>query len=284
MTEPEPVIRDRRRIDPKTGAARKPEGADGGAPESGCATDAGRSGVGLDSASGCAPSGPCCTAAEVSDQADSCCASDGCAAGDPGDLDGCGCGCSGSDSADAVTSEPCCGPDAPGARADSGPSGCCADQDASGVVAAAEVVALRAMVDERTLDLQRLQAEYANYKKRVDRDRALARQSGIENVVLDLLPVLDSVEAAREHDELVGGFKLVADELEKVTAKYGLESFGEIGEPFDPRLHEALMQLPCDGEVAEPTVSAVMQKGVMLHERVLRPARVGVATPPDGDD
>ena len=170
-------------------------------------------------------------------------------------------------------SEPCCGAD----------GGCCAD-DVSGVVAAAEVVALRALLEERTLDLQRLQAEYANYKKRVDRDRALSRQAGIENVVLDLLPVLDSVEAAREHDELVGGFKLVADELEKVAGKYGLESFGEVGDPFDPRLHEALMQMPYDGEVSEPTVSAVIQKGALLHERVLRPARVGVATPPDAGD
>ncbi len=134
---------------------------------------------------------------------------------------------------------------------------------------------------ERTADLQRLQAEYANYKKRVDRDRGLARIGGIEAVVLDLLPVLDSIEAAREHDELVGGFKLVADELEKLTAKYGLEVFGEVGEVFDPQLHEALMHMPYPGddEITETVVSAVMQKGVKLNDRVLRPARVGVADP-----
>jgi molecular chaperone GrpE len=142
-----------------------------------------------------------------------------------------------------------------------------------------KVAELQELVDERTADLQRLHAEYANYKKRVDRDRALARQGGIETVVLDLLPVLDSVEAAREHSELVGGFKLVADELEKITAKYGLETFGEVGEEFDPQVHEALMQLPHDGEVTVPTVSAVMQRGVRLNDRVLRPARVGVANP-----
>jgi molecular chaperone GrpE len=143
----------------------------------------------------------------------------------------------------------------------------------------AKLAELQELVDERTNDLQRLHAEYANYKKRVDRDRALSRQGGIEAVVLDLLPVLDSVEAAREHDELTGGFKLVADELEKITAKYGLETFGEVGEPFDPQVHEALMQMPYSGEVSVATISAVMQRGVKLNERVLRPARVGVANP-----
>lgn len=143
----------------------------------------------------------------------------------------------------------------------------------------AKVAELQELVDERTADLQRLHAEYANYKKRVDRDRALSRQGGIESVVLDLLPVLDSVEAAREHSELVGGFKLVADELEKICAKYGLETFGEVGEEFDPQIHDALMQLPIEGEVTVATISAVMQRGVRLNDRVLRPARVGVANP-----
>jgi molecular chaperone GrpE len=142
-----------------------------------------------------------------------------------------------------------------------------------------EVEQLQELVAERTGDLQRLHAEYANYKKRVDRDRALSRAGGIEAVVLDLLPVLDSVEAAREHSELVGGFKLVAEELEKITAKYGLETFGEVGEPFDPQIHEALMQMPMAGDFDVPTVSAVMQRGVRLNDRVIRPARVGVADP-----
>ena len=148
-------------------------------------------------------------------------------------------------------------------------------------IAAAKVAELEEMVAERTADLQRLQAEYANYKKRVDRDRGLARTAGIEAVVLDLLPVLDSIEAAREHDELVGGFKLVADELEKLTAKHGLEVYGEVGEVFDPQVHEALMHMPYPGEeeISETVISAVMQKGVKLNDRVLRPARVGVADP-----
>jgi molecular chaperone GrpE len=148
--------------------------------------------------------------------------------------------------------------------------------------ALSETDRLKALVDERTHDLQRLHAEYANYKKRVDRDRSLAREGGIEAVVLDLLPVLDSIESAREHDELVGGFKLVADELEKLIAKYGLEAYGEVGEPFDPQIHDALMQLPMAGELTGPTVSAVMQRGVRLNGRVIRPARVGVADPEHG--
>ncbi len=138
---------------------------------------------------------------------------------------------------------------------------------------------LKALAAERTADLQRLHAEYSNYKKRVDRDRSLAREGGVEAVVLDLLPVLDSIESAREHDELVGGFKLVADELEKVIAKYGLEAYGEVGDAFDPQIHDALMQLPMEGELTGPTVSAVMQRGVRLNGRVIRPARVGVAQP-----
>lgn len=145
-------------------------------------------------------------------------------------------------------------------------------------IVSAKISELEELAAERTADLQRLHAEYANYKKRVDRDRALARQGGIEAVVLDLLPVLDSIQGAREHDELTGGFKLVADEIEKVGAKYGLSVYGEVGDPFDPNVHEALMHVPMPG-VEVTTVSAVMQKGVRLNDRVLRPARVGVAEP-----
>ena len=154
-----------------------------------------------------------------------------------------------------------------------------ADQQPAPAEPESQTDQLSALVAERTNDLQRLHAEYANYKKRVDRDRALSRAAGIEAVILDLLPILDSIEAAREHDELVGGFKLVAEEFEKTASKYGLETFGEVGDLFDPQVHEALMQLPMEGELAGPTVSAVMQRGVRLNERVIRPARVGVADP-----
>lgn len=133
---------------------------------------------------------------------------------------------------------------------------------------------------ERTADLQRLQAEYVNYKKRVDRDRAMARQDGIEKIVRDLIPVLDSIELARTHGELGGGFKLVADELEKLAAKYELRVYGAVGDPFDPVLHEALMQMPLeDGPVEVATISQVIQPGYQLGDKVIRPARVGVAQP-----
>lgn len=139
---------------------------------------------------------------------------------------------------------------------------------------------LEALVAERTADLQRLQAEYVNYKRRVDRDRDLARASGIESVVDDLIPVLDAIEAARQHEEIDGGFKLVVDELEKIAGKYGLVAYGEVGEEFDPTIHDALMQMPYPGGPVEVvTVSAVMQKGIKLGDKVVRPARVGVANP-----
>ena len=132
---------------------------------------------------------------------------------------------------------------------------------------------------ERTGDLQRLQAEYVNYKKRVDRDRDVARQRGIEAVVSDLLPVLDAIEAARTHEEVAGGFKLVTEALEGVASKYGLVLFGAIGDEFDPHVHEALMHVPLDGDHQVTVVSSVMQKGVRMGDRVIRPARVGVADP-----
>ncbi len=138
---------------------------------------------------------------------------------------------------------------------------------------------LAAALAERTADLQRLHAEYVNYKKRVDRDRDVARQKGVEQVVNDLLPVLDAIDAARQHEEFEGGFRLVVDALEKVTGKYGLVAYGEVGEEFDPHIHEALMQVPLEGDHQSTVVSAVVQKGIRLGERVIRPARVGVADP-----
>ena len=145
---------------------------------------------------------------------------------------------------------------------------------------AESVVDWASLAAERTADLQRLQAEYVNYKRRVDRDRMLSRQAGIESVVTDLMPVLDTVTLARTHDDLGAGFKMVADELEKVAAKHGLVSFGEVGETFDPNRHDALMEIPFeDKEVEVTTISQVMQQGYALNDRVIRPARVGVANP-----
>jgi len=129
-------------------------------------------------------------------------------------------------------------------------------------------------------DLQRLQAEYANYRKRVDRDRAAVREFALAGVLAELLPVLDDIGRAREHEELTGGFKAVADALESATAKLGLTTFGEPGEAFDPNIHEALMH-SYSPDVTEPTCVQVLQPGYKVGERILRAARVAVAEPSD---
>ena len=149
---------------------------------------------------------------------------------------------------------------------------------AAGVAAAEEIADLKTQVGERTADLQRLQAEYVNYKRRVDRDRDLARKGGIEAVLKDLMSVLDDIRSAREHEELTGGFKAVADEIDRIAARHGLESYGTKGEPFDPHIHEALLHAHADG-VDGPTCVEILQPGYRIGERVLRPARVAVAEP-----
>ena len=136
------------------------------------------------------------------------------------------------------------------------------------------------MLAERTADLQRLQAEYANYRKRVERDRAAVREQALASVLAELLPVLDDIGRAREHDELTGGFKSVADSLESTAVKLGLTMFGEAGEPFDPNVHEALMH-SYSPDVSETTCVQVLQPGYKVGERILRPARVAVAEPSD---
>jgi len=139
---------------------------------------------------------------------------------------------------------------------------------------------LRTQLAERTADLQRLQAEYANYRKRVDRDRAAVREFALAGVLAELLPVLDDIGRARDHEELTGGFKAVADALESATAKLGLTTFGEPGDPFDPNIHEALMH-SYSPDVTEPTCVQVLQPGYKVGERILRAARVAVAEPSD---
>ena len=145
----------------------------------------------------------------------------------------------------------------------------------------AEVTELQEKLAERTSDLQRLQAEYVNYKRRVDRDRDLVRKVSIEGVLKDFLSVLDDVRSAREHDELNGGFKAVAEEIERVTAKYGLETFGQAGDPFNPHIHEALLHAHADGAdgIDGPTCVEILQPGYRIGDRILRPARVAVAEP-----
>ena len=131
---------------------------------------------------------------------------------------------------------------------------------------------------ERTADLQRLQAEYVNYKRRVDRDREASRELVIGSVLTELLGILDDVGRAREAGELEGAFKAVAESLERVTEKLGLVKYGEKGDTFDPRIHEALLHNYSD-EVDGPTATMVMQPGYRLGERILRPARVAVSEP-----
>ncbi|MBM9510490.1 nucleotide exchange factor GrpE [Actinacidiphila acididurans] len=151
-----------------------------------------------------------------------------------------------------------------------------------------ELAALRAQLDqarsaltERTGDLQRLQAEYQNYRRRVERDRIAVKEIAVANLLTELLPVLDDIGRAREHGELVGGFKSVAESLETVAAKLGLQQFGKEGEPFDPLVHEALMH-SYSPDVTQTTCVQILQPGYRIGERNLRPARVAVAEPQPG--
>jgi molecular chaperone GrpE len=129
-----------------------------------------------------------------------------------------------------------------------------------------------------TSDLQRLQAEYANYRKRVERDRAVAHESAVGAVLTELLALLDDVDRAEQHGELSGGFKAVADQLNSITSRIGLEKYGTEGEAFDPQIHEALMHEE-SADVAVATATKILQPGYKYKERILRPARVAVTDP-----
>ena len=129
-----------------------------------------------------------------------------------------------------------------------------------------------------TADLQRLQAEYSNYRKRVERDRAVASEIAIAAVLSELLPTLDDLDRAQEHGELTGGFKSVADQLINIVTKLGLEKYGRDGEEFDPQIHEALMH-ETSSEIQSAVASKILQPGYKFKERVLRPARVAVTQP-----
>jgi len=129
-----------------------------------------------------------------------------------------------------------------------------------------------------TSDLQRVQAEYSNYRKRVDRDRTTANEITTAIVLSELLPVLDDISRAEEHGELTGGFKAVADQLLTITTKLGLSKFSDVDVPFDPNIHEALMHATSP-DVTETSVTQVLQPGYKFKERVIRPARVAVTDP-----
>ena len=140
------------------------------------------------------------------------------------------------------------------------------------------VAELEASLAERTLDLQRLQAEYVNYKRRVDRDRELIRENATYAALAPITEVLDTIDRACEHGELEGGFKAVADSFGRIVEGLGLERFGKEGEAFDPRIHEALMHAHAEG-IDGPTCTAILQPGYRIGERIIRPARVAVAEP-----
>lgn len=141
---------------------------------------------------------------------------------------------------------------------------------------------LRSQLDERTADLQRLKAEFDNYRKRVERDRAAVAEQAQGAVLAQLVPVLDDIDRARSHEEVAGGFKVVADALDAVVAKLGLQRFGDEGDPFDPALHEAVMHSESP-DVDGPTCVSIMRFGYQFRDRLLRPAMVAVAEPPAGE-
>jgi len=159
------------------------------------------------------------------------------------------------------------GPDVPGTGSDAGAGG-------------EALVAAEALAAERLDDLQRLQAEYVNYRRRVDRDRAVAGELAVTGVIEALLPVLDEIELARQHGELAGGpFASIAEKLETSLARFGWSRYGAAGEPFDPSVHEALMHAESP-DVEGPTVTQVLQSGHKVGERIVRAARVAVTAPP----
>lgn len=213
-----PIVRDKRRVDPETGAVREPaaQPAPGTAPEPGTAGDVMSGQIVDDSRAAAAAPGAIGEAADTSE-------------------------------------------------------------------APEEVATLQAQLSDAVTDLKRVQAEYANYRKRVDRDRAAVREQALANVLGDLLPVLDDIGRAREHGELEGGFRQVAESLEQIVTKLGLVRFGEPGDSFDPTVHEALMH-SYSADVKETTCAQILQPGYSLNERVLRPARVAVVEPEGGSE
>lgn len=134
---------------------------------------------------------------------------------------------------------------------------------------------LKAQLDERTADLQRLQAEYANYRKRIDRDREVVVNTAKASVAGELLSVLDDIERAAQHGDLTGAFKAVADKLVATLERTGLEAFGHEGEAFDPSVHEAV-QHDTSPDVTGPTVTAVLRRGYRFGDRIVRAALVAV--------
>jgi molecular chaperone GrpE len=285
-----PVIRDLRRIDPVTGQVRDPQGRRDGAP--GKPARPGRHSVSKPGGTGARPAAPGGAAGaqppgeggadggsgRSQDQRE----------GQPGQPQsrpqgrpGGGQPASGQPAGapDTESSAPDGARPGDGAPAGSGTPG--APGSSAAQPGGPDDGGLAAQLAERTADLQRVHAEYANYRKRVERDRLAVREQALANVLSSLLPVLDDIGRAREHGDLNGAFKSVGESLQTIAAKLGLESFGEPGEPFDPLVHEALMH-SYSPDVTEPTAVQILQPGYKVGERIIRPARVAVAEPGDG--
>jgi molecular chaperone GrpE len=150
-----------------------------------------------------------------------------------------------------------------------------ADQQTPAAPAAGD---LEKQLAERTEDLQRVSAEYANYRRRVDRDRALVVDQAAERFAVQLFPIVDDIQRARDHDELTGGFKLVADRILGLLDGLGVEAFGQAGDAFDPALHEAVIH-DTSPDVSVPTATTVLRQGFRRGDRVLRTAMVAVTDP-----
>lgn len=142
-----------------------------------------------------------------------------------------------------------------------------------------ELTVTKMALEERTLDLQRLQAEYLNYKRRVERDRELLRENATYAALAPIVDVLDNIDRAREHEPLEGGFKAVAEQLESVVAGLGVVRFGEVGDAFDPTFHEALSHIGTDPEVSVTTCKLIAKAGYRIGDRVVRAAQVLVVDP-----
>jgi molecular chaperone GrpE len=171
--------------------------------------------------------------------------------------------------------EPEAHPDDSGSFGDDDPA---AEPEDADLAASDELILAQTALAERTLDLQRIQAEFLNYKRRVERDRELVKQNATYSVLSGMLPVLDDIDRAREHGELEGGFKAVADSLERTVTALGLTKFGAKGDEFDPNIHEALMH-GHSPDVTTTTVDVVAHAGYRIGDRVVRVAKVTVLDP-----
>ena len=142
-----------------------------------------------------------------------------------------------------------------------------------------DLTAAQRAVGELTNDLQRLQAEFVNYKRRVERDRELIRENATYAALSPIVEVLDTIDRAREHGDLDPGFQAVADQLERTVERLGLTKFGTPGDAFDPTIHEALSHIGEDPEVAVTTCKVIAKAGYRIGERVVRAAQVLVVDP-----